>query len=129
MAEVIRPDPERTGNGPHGAGGAGQWRATVAVTERALGALAALRGAEHALPRQALGLVLGPGGSVGLVLDLPGPRDPVFSRDNVPILFVDAKLGPRLAGRVLDHGGAPGRERFTLERILPDASPSDQRSR
>jgi hypothetical protein len=124
MMKLARPDPERSGNkrnhsgrlSPRGAG------VTVAVTERALAALVDLRAAEHALPGQALGLVVGPGGSIGLVLDLPGSQDRVFSRNDTPILFIESELGTRLAGRILDHDGAPGHERFTLDRIAKDDS-------
>ena len=121
MAVVIRADPLRPETWAQRGSRAGR-RATpetVGITERALGVLVALREAEHALPGQALGLVVGPGGSISLVLDLPGARDRVFTRDDVPILFVEAELGSRLAGRVLDHAGEPGQERFTLHRVQP----------
>jgi hypothetical protein len=121
MAILIRADPVPPATGARRTGRAGRQITpeTVVITERALGALVALRAAEHASPGQALGLVLGPGGAISLVLDLPGARDRVFSHADTPILFVDEELGPRLAGRVLDHGGEPGHERFTLERVRP----------
>jgi hypothetical protein len=131
MTKLAQPDPVRSGitrnNGgrlsPRGAS------VTVAVTERALGALVVLRAAEHALPGQALGLVVDPAGSIGLVLDLPGALDRVFSRNDTPILFVEPELGLRLAGRILDHDGAPGEERFTLDRIAWDESLSGEAPR
>ena len=124
MTKLAQPDPERPGNKRNHGGrltprGAGP---TVAVTERALGALVDLRAAEHALPGQALGLVVDPAGSIGLVLDLPGAHDRVFSRNDTPILFIEAELGSRLAGRILDHDGVPGEERFTLDRVARDES-------
>ena len=131
MTKLAQPDPERSGPRRFGDGrpsprGAG---ITVAVTERALGALVDLRAAEHALPGQALGLVVDPAGSIGLVLDLPGALDRVFSRNDTPILFVEPELGTRLAGRILDHDGAPGEERFTLDRSAQNESLSDARRR
>ncbi len=127
MIKLARPDPEPIGSSrQRGARLATKSGTTaVAVTERALGALVTLRASEHALPGQALGLVVGPHGSVSLVLDLPGARDRVFSRNDTPILFIDVELGSRLAGRILDHSGVPGEERFTLERVQQDAAPSD----
>lgn len=96
----------------------------VVVTDRALAALGKLRAAEHARAEQAVGLVSEALGGLGLVLDVPGPTDRVFSVRGEPVLFVEAALLKRLAGRVLDHGGPPGQERFTLERI-PAAPASD----
>lgn len=113
MTKLARPDPVLPGNGRTRTGRSRL--SAIEVTERALGALVTLRAAEHALPGQALGLVVGPKGSVGLVLDLPGAHDRVFSRDGTPILFIEAELGARLAGQILDHRGAPDEERFTLE--------------
>ncbi|MEA2511857.1 MAG: hypothetical protein QOF33_1458 [Thermomicrobiales bacterium] len=131
MIKLARADPELAVNGLRRGGRLARESRTVpvAVTERALRALVALRTAEHAMPGQALGLVVGPAGSVSLVLDLPGARDRVFSRDDTPILFIDVELGSRLAGRVLDHDGAPGQERFTLEPVPQDESPPDRGSR
>lgn len=88
--------------------------ATVEVTERALDALAILRTAEQAGPRQALGLVLGPVGSVTLVLDSPGTSDKVFTRDETPIFFVSADVVTRFRGRVLDREGTVEKGRFVL---------------
>jgi CheY-like chemotaxis protein len=82
------------------------------VTARALQALATLRTAQGARPRQALGLVAAPGGQVGIVLDVPGTADLVFAHGTTAILFVAAELGTRLDGRVLDRGGPAGHERF-----------------
>jgi len=122
MIKLARRDPQPAESGRRLGGRQAREGGTVpvVVTERALGALASLRAAEHALPGQALGLVVGPRGSVSLVLDLPGARDRVFSRDDTPILFIDVELGSRLAGRILDHSGAAGQERFTLERVQQD---------
>ena len=89
-------------------------RVPLVVTDRALRALATLRSAQHARSGQALGLVAAPGGQIGLVLDVPGTDDLIFARDLTTIFFVAAELGTRLDGRVLDRGGVPGRERFTL---------------
>jgi hypothetical protein len=122
MTKLARPDPERQGNKRNH----GERRSPlgsvlmVEVTERALAALVDLRAAEHALPGQALGLVVGPGGSVGLVLDLPGAQDRVFSQNDTPIFFIESQLETRLAGRLLDHDGDPGEERFTLARVAQD---------
>jgi hypothetical protein len=88
---------------------------TIAITERALDALVALRTAEHAMPGQALGLVVGPHGAIGLVLDLPGARDRIFSRNDTPIFFVDPEVGAQFTGRLLDYAGPPGKETFTFE--------------
>jgi hypothetical protein len=123
MTARAQPDPVQPGNNRN-RGGRLSSRGSVVmveVTERALSALAKLRTAEHALPGQALGLVVDQGG-IGLVLDLPGAHDRVFSRNDTPILFIESELGTRLAGRVLDHDGAPGQERFTLELIAKDQS-------
>ena len=122
MTKLARPDPERPGN-KRNHGGRRSSRGSVVmveVTERALAALVDLRAAEHALPGQALGLVVDPGGSVGLVLDLPGAQDRVFSQNDTPIFFIEAELETRLSGRLLDHDGAPGKERFTLARDAQD---------
>lgn len=129
MTRMARPDPERPGNRRNRGGRPSLSRSvfTVEVTERALGALVDLRAAEHALPGQALGLVVDPGGGIGLVLDLPGAHDRVYSRNDTPILFIEADLGSRLAGRILDHDGAPGEERFTLDRFATDESLPDER--
>ena len=88
--------------------------ATVEVTERALDALATLRAAEQAGPRQALGLVLGPVGSVTLVLDFPGTLDRVFTRDETPIFFVSADVVARFRGRILDREGSAETGTFVL---------------
>jgi CheY-like chemotaxis protein len=111
--------PQRSPNGRSAA------RATahpLAVTARALRALAVVRAAQHARPTQALGFVGAPGEPVGFVLDEPGTGDQIFALGDGPILFVGAELGRRCAGRVLDHAGAPGQERFVLgparQRIL-----------
>jgi hypothetical protein len=53
----------------------------------------------------------------------------VFSQNDIPILFVEPELGSRLAGRILDHDGAPGEERFTLNRPAADESPPAPPSR
>ena len=121
MAILIKADrvPPATGTRRIGRAGRQIPRETIVVTERAMRVLVALRTAEHARPGQALGLVVGPSGGVSLVLDLPGARDRVFSRADTPILFVDEELGPRLAGRVLDHGGEPGQERFSINHVRP----------
>jgi hypothetical protein len=125
MIRLARPDPDR----PRTAYQDGRRPAsvnampTVAITERAMDALVALRMAEHAMPGQALGLVLGPNGSIGLVLDLPGARDRVFSRNDTPIFFVDPDVGARFKGRLLDHDGPPGQEKFTFAQPQPDNSP------
>jgi Fe-S cluster assembly iron-binding protein IscA len=93
-------------------------QAKVAVTDRALAALADLRNHEQASLGQAIGVIPAAGGGVGLVLDIPGPTDRVFSRDDLPVLFVAAEMERRLRGRVLDFAGPAGKERFTLERTL-----------
>ena len=131
MTKMARPDPERPRNSGIRGGRPSLRRSivTVEVTERALGALVDLRTAEHALPGQALGLVLDPGGKIGLVLDLPGAQDQVYSRNDTPILFIEVDLGSRLAGRILDHGGVPGEECFTLDPVAPGESPSNERPR
>jgi hypothetical protein len=117
MIKLARPDPERPVNGRkrNGSSASNGASAAIVITERALDALVILRTAEHAMPGQALGLVVGPHGTVGLVLDLPGARDRVFSRNDTPIFFVDPEVGARFRGRLLDHEGPPGQERFTLE--------------
>jgi hypothetical protein len=89
-------------------------KTTVTVTERALDALAILRTAEHPMPRQALGLVVGPGGSVILVLDSPTDHDCVFMRDETPIFFVATEVVTRFRGRVLDRDGSVGKGKFIL---------------
>ncbi|HEY7036693.1 MAG TPA: hypothetical protein VH482_35525 [Thermomicrobiales bacterium] len=117
MTRLAQPDPDRPRNGGHHGGRPASANAlpTIAVTERALDALVALRTAEHAMPGQALGLVVGQHGSVCLVLDLPGARDRVYSRNDTPIFFVDPEVAARFKGRLLDHRGPPGLERFTFE--------------
>jgi hypothetical protein len=118
MIKLARPDPELPGykRRRNGRSARRDAAAAIAVTERALAALVTLRTAEHARPGQALGLVVGADGSINLVLDLPGARDRVFSHNDTPILFIDADVESRLTGRILDHEGTPGQERFTLER-------------
>jgi hypothetical protein len=125
MTKLARPDPDRPRNGSPSSvrPGSANTMPTIAITERALDALVALRTAEHAMPGQALGLVVGPHGSISLVLDLPGARDRVFSRNDTPIFFVDPEVGARFKGRLLDHDGPPGQEKFTFELPRPDAPP------
>jgi CheY-like chemotaxis protein len=84
------------------------------VTERALRALATVRAAQRARPAQALGFVGAPDEPVGFVLDEPGTGDRIFTLGEGPILFVGSELGRRLDGRVLDHVGVAGNERFVL---------------
>jgi hypothetical protein len=86
----------------------------LVVTAGALDALADLRAAQHGRPTQALGLVPDGDGRIGLVLDEPDVGDRLFARNGIPVLFVAVSLGGRLAGRVLDYAGPPGRARFTL---------------
>jgi len=130
MIKLARADPERPGIRRPGNGRAASDVAIpgIAVTERALDALVALRTAEHAMPGQALGLVVGPYGSVGLVLDLPGARDRVFSRNDTPIFFIDPEIGTRFKGRLLDHDGPPGQEGFKLENHRLDDRPPTSNS-
>jgi Fe-S cluster assembly iron-binding protein IscA len=94
--------------------------AKVAVTDRALAAVADLRKLEHARADQAIGVIPTAGGGVGLVLDVPGPTDRVFLQDDQPVLYVAADMERRLRGRVLDFEGPAGKERFTLERPLAE---------
>lgn len=122
MTRLAQPDADRPRRPDHHGGRPAPPHAApaIVVTERALDALVALRTAEHPLPGQALGLVAGPHGSVSLVLDLPGARDRVYSRNDIPIFFVDPDVGARFKGRLLDHHGPPGQERFTFEHPGPD---------
>jgi hypothetical protein len=87
----------------------------LTVSDRALEALAALRTTERAKPGQIIGLIPTAGG-IGLVLDTPGTSDRVFSRDEIPVLFIAADLERRLRGCVLDFVGPAGREQFTVDR-------------
>lgn len=93
---------------------AAQGKATVAVTERALNALVALRTAQQPSPRQALGLVMGLGGAVVLILDLPTDRDCLFSRNEAPIFFVASEVVARFRGRILDRVMTGGKVTFVL---------------
>jgi Fe-S cluster assembly iron-binding protein IscA len=93
-------------------------RPKLAITDRALVALANLRSHEGAGCLQAIGVVPVAGGGVGLVLDEPGPSDRVFSRNDLPVLFVAADMERRLRGRVVDFVDDAGKERFTLERVI-----------
>ena len=89
-------------------------RPALVVTDGALDVLAERRAAQRGRPAQALGLVAGASGQIGLVLDVPGAGDRVFARHGVAVFFVAAPLRDRLAGHVLDHAGSPGRARFSL---------------
>src|SRR5215212_5860286 len=89
-------------------------KGTITVTERALDALAILRAAEHPTSRQALGLVVGPGGSVILVLDSPSVHDFIFTREETPIFFVATDVVTRFRGRVLDRDSSVGKGKFVL---------------
>jgi hypothetical protein len=117
MTKLAQPDLVRPGtrNQRGVRRGSATAMAAVAITERALDALVALRTAEHALPGQALGLVVSPRGAISLVLDLPGAHDQVFSRNDTPIFFVDPDVGARCQGRLLDHAGPLGHEAFTFD--------------
>ena len=86
----------------------------LVVTDRALSKLDVILNQQRRRSSQALGLVLEPGGEIGLVLDEPGSGDVVFLHDAQPVLFITAEAAARLAGQVLDADGATGSGRFSL---------------
>ena len=86
----------------------------LVVTDRALGKLDDILGRQRRRPAQMLGLVIDPGGAIGLVVDEPGAEDRLFTRDGRAILFVTAGVAERFAGRVLDLSGTDATGRFTL---------------
>lgn len=112
QARPARPN-HRSATSPHA-------KSTVEVTERALDALAMLRDAEKPMPRQALGLVMGPAGNVVLVLDSPSEHDCIFMRDDTPIFFVASDVVTRFRGRVLDRKQSLGKDRFILADVQSD---------
>jgi hypothetical protein len=111
--QARRPRPNHRSATSHPAKG------TVEVTERALDALAMLRTAEKPMPRQAIGLVVGPVGKVILVLDSPSEHDCVFTRDDTPIFFVASDVVMRFRGRILDRDTSLGKGKFFLAESPP----------
>jgi len=86
----------------------------LVVTDRALDALDAILSKQLPRASQSLGLVLEPGGTIGLVIDEPGADDRGFTWKARTVLFISAEVSTRLAGNVLDFSGVSAPARFTL---------------
>lgn len=96
----------------------------LVVTDEALAQLALVRSRQSPRADQALGLVLEPGGRIGLVLDQPDRADRVLSLNGAPVLFVAHDVERQLRDHLMDYGGAVGGERFTLVRVLTAVHPA-----
>ena len=80
----------------------------VQVTERATVELQRLLTDNFARPQQGVRLRLNQAGDLAMTIDVPHSGDSVIRRDYAPLLIVDARLGTRLAQRVLDFRSASG---------------------
>lgn len=94
----------------------------LVVTDRALVKLDDILHRHQRRATQALGLVVEPGGAIGLVVDEPGAGDHIVTRDGRIVLFVSADVATRFAGRALDLTGPEATARFTL-------APADETAR
>ena len=106
IRELPRRRPLQSARRPHGP--------PLAVTDRALEKLESILDKQRRRASQALGLVIEPGGTIGLVLDEPEIGVVLFVRKARPVLFVTTEAAARLAGYVLDVAGADSAGRFTL---------------
>ena len=77
----------------------------VQLTERACEELERLLRDNLAGARQGVRLRLDAAGRLRMTIDVPHLGDAVIRRGTAPLLIVDARLGDRLAPRVLDFPG------------------------